>query len=57
MQNFVVAYTKESTEEVERVLKGRAFYIGADNKLVYSVGTDILNYVIGSIHKASGYGV
>ena len=51
--NFIIFFTKESNDEIKRLLSSRAFYIGADNKLVYSVGTETLNYVIKSIHKLS----
>lgn len=51
--NFVLFFTKESNDEIKRILSSRAFYIGADNKLVYSVATETLNYVIKSIHKLS----
>lgn len=51
--NFVLFFTKESNDEIKRLLASRAFYIGADNKLVYSVATETLNYVIKSIHKLS----
>lgn len=53
MQNYVVFYTKESNEEIRKILSNRAYYIGADNKLVFSVGTDILVYAEKSIHRAS----
>ena len=51
--NFIIFFTKEANDEIKRILSSRAFYIGADNKLVYSVGTETLNYVIKSIHKLS----
>lgn len=53
MMNFLVYFTVESIEEIKEILNTRSFYIGADNKLVYSVDTDILNYVILTIHKTS----
>lgn len=51
--NFVVYYTIQSNDEIKRILNSRAYYIGADNKLAYSVGTETLNYVIKSMHKMS----
>ena len=51
--NFVVYYSVQSNEEIKNILNSRAFYIGADNKLAYSVGTETLNYVIKSMHKMS----
>ena len=50
--SYVVYWSDESNDEVKRILNDRAFYIGADNKLAYSVDTDILRYVVSSIHKA-----
>lgn len=49
--NFIIFYTKEANDEIRRILSGRGLYIGADNKLVYSVGTETLNYVVKSMHK------
>lgn len=51
MNNFVVFYTKEANDEIRRIMTSRGLYIGADNKLVYSVVTETLNYVIKSMHK------
>lgn len=51
--NYIVYYTKESNDEIKNILNSRAFYMGADNKLAYSADTEMLNYVIKSIHKAS----
>ncbi len=53
MKNFLVYFTVQSIEEIKRILTTRAFYIGADNKLVYSIDTDILGYVVKTIHKTS----
>lgn len=51
--NYIVYFTPESIAEIEKILNNRAFYIGADNKLVYSANTDILEYTVKSIHRAS----
>ena len=49
--NFVVYFTIQSNAEVERILKSRAFYINAENKLAYSATTETLEYVISAMHK------
>jgi hypothetical protein len=53
MMNYLVYFTVQSIEEMKKILSTRAFYIGADNKLVYSINTDILDYVIKTIHRTS----
>lgn len=51
--NYIVYFSPEATEEIKGILNSRAFYTGADNKLAYSANTDILEYVVKSIHRAS----
>lgn len=51
--NYIVYFSPESTKEIEGILNNRAFYMGADNKLAYTANTDILEYVVKSIHRAS----
>lgn len=51
--NYLVYFSIESIAEIKKILATRSFYIGADNNLVYSVDTDILSYVVKTIHRAS----
>jgi len=49
--NYAVYWSTDANEEIKKVLDSRAFYIGIDNKLVYTSDNHILRYVVGSIHK------
>lgn len=51
--NYVVYYTIQSNDEIKNIFESRAFYIGADGSLAYSVGTNTLIYTIKSIHRLS----
>ena len=49
--NYVVFFSPQSNDEIKRIFKSKAFYIGADGKLAYSIATNTLVYTIKSMHR------
>ena len=49
--NYVVFFSPQSNDEIKRIFKSKAFYIGADGKLAYSIATTTLVYTIKSMHR------
>jgi hypothetical protein len=50
--SFTIAYSEQAIAEVDKYLETKRFYLGSDGKMVYSMATDTINFVVSNMTAA-----